>query len=128
MLRFDHERLDGRGYPFHIDGDELSLGSKTMAMADVFTALTEHRPYRDAMPLSRAFAILVEMAETGALDGEFTHLLERNLSDIDEARHDAQVGTATAFEDFHRRFRPARIASRMAPTFVRASASSASAP
>lgn len=128
MLRFDHERLDGKGYPFHIDGDELSLGSKIMAVADVFTALTEHRPYRDAMPLSRAFAILVEMAETGALDGELTHLLERNLSDIDAARHDAQVGAAAAFEDFHRLFRSARIASRTAPTSLRPSAASASAP
>lgn len=46
---FHHERLDGKGYPFHHGDDVLSLGARIMAMADVLTAVTEDRPYRAGM-------------------------------------------------------------------------------
>jgi len=43
------ERLNGTGYPFGYKEDDLPLGSRIIAVADVFTALTEHRPYRQGM-------------------------------------------------------------------------------
>jgi putative nucleotidyltransferase with HDIG domain len=45
-----HERLDGSGYPDGMTGKELTLAARIIAVADVFQALTEKRPYRDAMP------------------------------------------------------------------------------
>jgi HD-GYP domain-containing protein (c-di-GMP phosphodiesterase class II) len=101
---FHHERLDGTGYPFHIREDELTLGSRIMAVADVFTAVTENRPYREAMPLSRAMSILENMVKGRALDSELVHLMDNNLSDIDEARREAQLAAAQAFESFRREF------------------------
>ncbi|MDI7246380.1 MAG: HD domain-containing phosphohydrolase, partial [Bacillota bacterium] len=56
-----HERLDGRGYPFHYSGRELSLGSRIMSVADVFTALTEKRPYRRAMEAGKALDVVREL-------------------------------------------------------------------
>ena len=44
-----HERLDGKGYPLGLKGEEIPLPSRIMAIADVFTALTEDRPYRKGM-------------------------------------------------------------------------------
>ena len=41
-----HERLDGTGYPFHLAGKHLSLESRILTAADVFSALMESRPYR----------------------------------------------------------------------------------
>lgn len=41
-----HERLDGTGYPLHLSADQLSLESRILAVADVFSALMERRPYR----------------------------------------------------------------------------------
>ena len=46
---YHHERQDGRGYPFKITKDNLTIGSRIMAVADMFTALAEERPYRSAM-------------------------------------------------------------------------------
>jgi len=46
---FHHERLDGSGYPFHLGADKLGIGSRIMAVADVFTAISEDRPYRKGM-------------------------------------------------------------------------------
>jgi HD-GYP domain-containing protein (c-di-GMP phosphodiesterase class II) len=57
-----HERLDGKGYPNGLSGDEIDLDTRIISTADVFDALTADRPYRAAMPVSRALAILWEGA------------------------------------------------------------------
>jgi putative nucleotidyltransferase with HDIG domain len=50
VVRHHHERVDGRGYPDGLRGDEIPLLSKIIAAADAYNAMTSHRPYRDAMP------------------------------------------------------------------------------
>jgi len=57
-----HERIDGRGYPDGLTGEEISLDSRIMAVADAFDAMTSDRPYRQGMPLEKALAILREGA------------------------------------------------------------------
>ncbi|MCG0276504.1 MAG: HD domain-containing protein, partial [Thermosediminibacteraceae bacterium] len=59
---FHHERLDGNGYPFHYSGHDLPLGARIMAVADVFCAITEDRPYRKGMTKEEALNVLDEMA------------------------------------------------------------------
>ena len=59
-----HERLDGKGYFRGLTADDLTLDMRALAVADVFDALSANRPYREAMPLSKVFAIL----ESDALD------------------------------------------------------------
>lgn len=51
-----HERMDGRGYPFALKGDQISPFAKIIAVADVFDALTSARPYRSAMTVEEALA------------------------------------------------------------------------
>jgi HD-GYP domain-containing protein (c-di-GMP phosphodiesterase class II) len=53
-----HERLDGRGYFRGMDAQTLDLDMRTIAVADVFDALSSNRPYRPAMPMEKVFAIL----------------------------------------------------------------------
>ncbi|WP_306259056.1 HD-GYP domain-containing protein [Pararhizobium sp. IMCC21322] len=53
-----HERLDGKGYPCGLTGDELCLEVRILTVADVFDALSAERPYRDAMPIAKVFEIL----------------------------------------------------------------------
>ena len=64
---YHHGRIDGQGYPFHISGEELSLGARIMAVADVFTALSEDRPYREEMDGESTMNIITNMANSGAL-------------------------------------------------------------
>src|SRR4029079_1971211 len=45
-----HERLDGKGYPHGLVGDEIALETRIISTADVFDALTAERPYRAALP------------------------------------------------------------------------------
>lgn len=51
-----HERLDGSGYPGGLDGDEISLPARILAVADVVEAMASHRPYRPAIGLAEAIA------------------------------------------------------------------------
>jgi HD-GYP domain-containing protein (c-di-GMP phosphodiesterase class II) len=57
-----HETLDGRGYPFKIHGDAIPLAARIMAVADIFVALAEKRPYREQMELESISRILRGMA------------------------------------------------------------------
>jgi HD-GYP domain-containing protein (c-di-GMP phosphodiesterase class II) len=53
-----HERLDGKGYPLSLDQSTIALESRIIAVADIYDALTADRPYRAAMPVERALAII----------------------------------------------------------------------
>ncbi|MEO3992207.1 HD-GYP domain-containing protein [Pseudocitrobacter cyperus] len=77
-----HERLDGSGYPFGLRAEELDETSRIIAVADVFTALTEDRPYRKGMDLPRAMDILETEAEQGKLDKLIVNVVKRNINII----------------------------------------------
>jgi putative two-component system response regulator len=53
---FHHERWDGKGYPCGLEGDEIPLAARVVAVADAFDALTHVRPYKDAWPMAEALA------------------------------------------------------------------------
>ena len=57
-----HEKFDGSGYPYGLDGEDIPLFGRIVAVADVFDALTSVRPYKPAWPLERAEAYLREGA------------------------------------------------------------------
>lgn len=56
MVEQHHERFDGSGYPYGLRGDEVSLESYVVAVADTFDAMTHDRPYRRAQSRERASA------------------------------------------------------------------------
>jgi HD-GYP domain-containing protein (c-di-GMP phosphodiesterase class II) len=55
-VRNHHERLDGRGYPDGLSGDEIPLVARIIAVADTYDAMTTSRPYRPGLPPERAAA------------------------------------------------------------------------
>lgn len=64
-----HEKINGKGYPLGLKGDELSFETRILAVADIFEALTaSDRPYKKAMNLSHAMKILFFMVKDGELD------------------------------------------------------------
>src|SRR5690606_13383485 len=66
-----HEKLNGRGYPHGLTADEIPIQSKIMSIADIYDALTARdRPYKRAVPVDRALAILGYEVEDGHLDAD----------------------------------------------------------
>jgi putative two-component system response regulator len=55
-----HEKVDGSGYPRRLKGDEIPVEGKIAAVADVYDALTRDRPYRQAMPVAEATALMAD--------------------------------------------------------------------
>lgn len=54
LVRNHHEKVNGRGYPDGLKGDDISRGARIMALADAFDAMTTDRPYRKQLPLETA--------------------------------------------------------------------------
>jgi len=70
-----HEKLDGTGYPHRLTADRIPLPSKIMTIADIYDALTARdRPYKRAMPATRAMEILGYEVDAGHVDGELVRL------------------------------------------------------
>jgi HD-GYP domain-containing protein (c-di-GMP phosphodiesterase class II) len=63
-VRSHHERWDGSGYPDGLMGEEIPLGARILAVADVAAAMTAERPWRPALPLAEAVAELKAHAGT----------------------------------------------------------------
>jgi len=70
-----HERLDGNGYPNHLTGNELDPGSRIVAIADIFQALSQKRPYRDRKKADEIVRIMRAMVRDGQLDAEIFETL-----------------------------------------------------
>ncbi|MGD8229576.1 MAG: HD domain-containing phosphohydrolase, partial [Desulfobacteraceae bacterium] len=57
-----HEHYNGKGYPDGLSGEEISLGARILAVADVYDALVSDRPYRTGMDRERVIGIIKEEA------------------------------------------------------------------
>jgi putative nucleotidyltransferase with HDIG domain len=53
-IRSHHERIDGKGYPDGLIGDEIPLMAKILAISDAFDAMVADRPYRKGLPVEEA--------------------------------------------------------------------------
>ncbi|GAB4281188.1 MAG: HD domain-containing protein [Candidatus Rifleibacteriota bacterium] len=97
---YHHERLDGTGYPFRLKRNDLPLGSRLLAVADVFTALTEDRPYRNGMSNEQTILILKKMAENNKLDSEVVSIVEKHHDEINKVRKAAQEASREEYQKF----------------------------
>jgi HD-GYP domain-containing protein (c-di-GMP phosphodiesterase class II) len=70
-----HEKLNGKGYPLGLSGEEIPLETRLMTVCDIFDALTaSDRPYKKAMPVDRALSILQMEVDDGGLDQDAVDL------------------------------------------------------
>jgi putative nucleotidyltransferase with HDIG domain len=82
-VRYHHERLDGSGYPEGLMGDEIPLGARVLAVADVMAAMTADRPYRPAMSEAEALAELTANSGSkydSAVVGALQRVIERGVA------------------------------------------------
>ncbi|MDK2871527.1 MAG: hypothetical protein PWQ16_879 [bacterium] len=89
LVRWHHERWDGRGYPDGLKGYEIPLESRIMAIADAFDAMTSDRPYRRALSKEEAIAQIRGGMGTQfdpVLASEFLSLIEGGEFDEDRLK------------------------------------------
>jgi HD-GYP domain-containing protein (c-di-GMP phosphodiesterase class II) len=95
---FHHERLDGTGYPFHINEGQLNIGSRIMAVADIFTALTEDRPYRKGLGRAEVLAILQDWSAKHFIDSGVLTTLKTNFDRISSVTQERQAEIKEFYE------------------------------
>ncbi|WP_035377682.1 HD-GYP domain-containing protein [Fervidicella metallireducens] len=71
-----HEKLSGRGYPFGIEGNNLSLEERIMSVCDMYEALTADRPYRKGMSKDDALKIIDNSATNGDICNNAVNILK----------------------------------------------------
>ncbi len=82
-----HEKLNGTGYPDGLSASQLTLPQRILAVADIFSALTGERSYKQAYTLERSCRILAEMRDAGQLDAQVVDAVlsdPQGLADINE--------------------------------------------
>lgn len=77
-----HERMDGKGYPNGIKGDDITLGTRVITTADIFDALTADRPYRGPMPIEKALDIMSKDLDN-AIDRECFEALKKAVVSLE---------------------------------------------
>ena len=74
-----HERLNGKGYPYHTTEKDLPLPSRILSVADIFQALAQKRPYHDNLKPLDIMDILTDRVNMGELDNEVVLTVQNNL-------------------------------------------------
>ncbi len=95
---YHHETLDGRGYPFRLKAAELPLGSRIMAVADVFAALKEDRPYKKGLSNEKALRIVKELSERNKLDKRVVNALIDNIGKVEASRKISQEKATSLYK------------------------------
>ncbi len=97
---FHHEKINGEGYPFKLKGDYLSLESRIISISDIFTALTENRPYRKGLSKQKVLKILNEISNQKHIDKELVYVLSDNYNYIYENRAFQQKKAIDYYDSF----------------------------
>jgi len=85
-----HERIDGKGYPLGMSGDDISLDVRIVTVADVFDAISAERPYRKAMPIDKVMDIMWKSCDS-AFDRRCLQALEDGLDEITSVVNEATL-------------------------------------
>jgi len=107
---YHHERYDGKGYPYHLKGEEIPVFARIIGVADAFDAMISNRVYRNHMDTDY---VITEMKrgrgtqfDPDALDA-FFRLIEKGVIDLDEIyaqkRVEIQQADQAAQEELARR-------------------------
>jgi len=81
-----HEKMNGKGYPQGLVGEEIPLASRVMTVCDIFDALTAmDRPYKSAIGDDRAFEILYMEAKEGLLDTDLVDVFVASRNQVKQA-------------------------------------------
>lgn len=83
-----HEKLNGKGYPRHVPGDQLTLCQRILTVADITSALNDSRSYKEQFTKDKTLSIIKDMTDCGELDPKITKFIledfENIMSDLKE--------------------------------------------
>ncbi|MCD4678345.1 MAG: HD domain-containing protein, partial [Desulfobacula sp.] len=83
-----HEKLDGSGYPLHLNKENLNIQARILAIADIFEALSaKDRPYKEPMTLSGTVKVLEQMGENGLIDKDIIKIFFKSKAHLEYSKN-----------------------------------------
>lgn len=83
-----HEKLNGKGYPSHVEGKELTLLQRILTVADITSALNDSRSYKGEFSKEKTIAIITDMTRNGELDPQITKFI---IEEYDTVLQEQQI-------------------------------------
>ena len=77
-----HEKLNGKGYPQHLDASVLNQNQRILTVADITSALTDNRSYKGEFSKEHTIDIITKMTEEGEIDPQIVKILVDNYDEI----------------------------------------------
>lgn len=93
-----HEKLDGSGYPRGLAAEELTIPERVVAAADIISALSGTRSYKDAFSKAKTLGIIEKMANSGLIDGHIVSLISQHFDEVMAA---VRLRTAPLLSAYH---------------------------
>jgi len=78
-VRGHHERLNGSGYPAGLKGEQISLGARILAVADIYSAMEKPRPYRNKAHFPQNALKEIYLKKDAEIDGEMANILIKQI-------------------------------------------------
>lgn len=97
---YHHERIDGNGYPFHIKEDEIPLGAQIVSIADVFTALSEDRPYRKALNPKEVLFNMEDEVRNGGINSYLYYQLKEIIDKLNKIMKEVSSLSKEEYKNF----------------------------
>lgn len=97
---FNQEKLNGGEYPFKPTSKQYDTPARIVAISDVFTSLTEDRPYRTGLQKGKALKILIKMAEDLDIAPDLFDVVRANYDYLNHARAVAQEEASINYAQF----------------------------
>ena len=83
LIECHHENYDGSGYPAGIQGDNIPVGARILAVAEAYISLTSNRPYRDPWDGKAALNEIGKYVRSGKFDPMIVDTLADIISELD---------------------------------------------
>ena len=97
MAARHHEKLDGSGYPMHLDGDHMTLNQKIIQVSDIVSALTLKRSYKAAWSIEDVVKELKNMASKNLIDNDICKVVEKYNKQILKITQNLQKNAESVF-------------------------------
>lgn len=91
IVRAHHEKWDGSGYPYGLNGQDIPIGARILSAVDCLDALSSHRQYRPALPLEEAMKVVAGLSGT-AFDPKVVEILERRYVELENNARSHSTG------------------------------------
>ena len=98
IVKYHHERYDGKGYPEGLKGEEIPLLTRIVSVADTFDAMTSNRVYRNALDMNFVKSEIANVAGTQldpTIANTFLDILNNNFDAVEEIRHKFDNNSST---------------------------------